>query len=162
MAGVQGVIEVPRPAGRRPTEWERNTIALETSWWVTADMACRGAALEQAGGFDERFGTFREDSDLAVRLLAQGWELRRGRRRTSHPIRPPGRWPSLHAQGRRAGDAAMTRMHGRGWRARAGEGLGPRPLYAGSCALALAAAALFAAGRPRTAASTAVGWLGLH
>jgi hypothetical protein len=161
VAGVQGVIEVPRPAGRRPTEWERDVIALETSSWVTADMAYRHAALAAAGGFDERFRAFREDSDLALRLLDQGWELRRGRRRTSHPVRLPGRWPSLAAQARHAEDGFMTGLHGRGWRPRAGEGLGRRPAYVAACGLGGASLALLAAGRRRAAGLAAGAWLAM-
>ncbi len=82
-AGVQGRITVPAPEGRRPTDWERGTMGLAGARWITADMAYRRAALAESGGFDERFPrAFREDADLALRLLADGWELRRGRRHT--------------------------------------------------------------------------------
>jgi histidinol-phosphate phosphatase family protein len=127
VAGVQGVIEVPLPAGRRPTDWERGTAGLAAARWITADMACRRDALLAAGGFDERFPrAFREDADLALRLLDQGWELRSGGRRTTHPVRPASRWASLKAQAGNADDVLMGRLHGRGWHQRAEAAAGRR------------------------------------
>src|SRR5581483_6109278 len=55
VAGSQGRVRVERPRGRRPTDWERNVLALEGARWITADMAYRRAVLEALGGFDERF-----------------------------------------------------------------------------------------------------------
>src|ERR1700710_541101 len=72
-AGSQGRVRVPLPADRRPTDWERGTAGLATSAWITADLAYRRAALAAVGGVDERFPrAFREDSDLALRILATG------------------------------------------------------------------------------------------
>ena len=127
VAGVQGVIEVPLPPDRRPTDWERGTAGLATARWITADMAYRRSALIAAGGFDERFPrAFREDADLALRLLDRGWHLRPGDRTTMHPVRPASRWASLKAQAGNADDAAMRRLHGRGWHQRAGAAPGRR------------------------------------
>ncbi len=118
--GVQGVLRVPQPADRRPTDWERNTAGLERALWVTADMAYRTEALRAVGGFDERFPrAFREDADLALRVLDAGWLIRRGRRRTDHPVRPAGRWVSLRTQRGNADDALMARLHGPDWWERA-------------------------------------------
>ena len=76
VAGVQGVIDVPLPAGRRATDWERGTAGLASARWITADMAYRRSALAEAGGFDERFPrAFREDADLALRILGLGLGL---------------------------------------------------------------------------------------
>ncbi|WP_075905832.1 glycosyltransferase family 2 protein [Actinomadura sp. CNU-125] len=44
VGGSQGRVVVPRPEGRRPTDWERNTTGLETAAWITADMAYRRGA----------------------------------------------------------------------------------------------------------------------
>ncbi|NJP45820.1 glycosyltransferase family 2 protein [Actinacidiphila epipremni] len=157
--GVQGRLHVPLPADRRPTDWERGTAGLEHAAWATADMAYRTAALRQTGGFDERFPrAFREDADLALRVLDAGWRLERGTRRTVHPVRPTGRWTSLRVQRGNADDALMTRLHGRDWwtRARA-----PRGRLPGHAAVGLAAACallLAAAGRPRPAAALAGLW----
>jgi histidinol-phosphate phosphatase family protein len=145
VAGVQGNIRVPLPAGRRPTDWERGTAGLATAHWITADLAYRRSALLAAGGFDERFPrAFREDADLALRLLDQGWQLRRGTRVTTHPVRPASRWASLKAQAGNADDVLMSRLHGRDWHGRAQAAPGRRRAHLLTTA-ALAAAAAGAA-----------------
>jgi histidinol-phosphate phosphatase family protein len=160
VAGVQGEIVVPVPDGRRPTDWERNTLGLASAKWITADMAYRRAALAEAGGFDERFPrAFREDADLALRLRADGWQLRRGQRRTVHPVRPASPWISLRSQAGNADDALMRALHGPDWHARAEAPRG-RPSHALITGALLAAAGLAAARRPRAAAAAAAVALG--
>jgi histidinol-phosphate phosphatase family protein len=161
VAGVQGRITVPAPPGRPPTDSERGTMGLATANWITADMACRRAALAEAGGFDERFPrAFREDADLALRLLADGWQLRRGRRHTVHPIRPASPWASVRSQAGNADDALMRVLHGPGWHRRAQAARGRRPAHAAITGAALAAAGLAAAGRRRAALTAAAAALG--
>jgi len=163
MAGVQGTITVPLPDSRRPTDWERGTAGLATASWITADMAYRRRALIDAGGFDERFPrAFREDADLALRVLDQGWLLAQGHRGTTHPVRRPRRWASLRAQAGNADDALMTRRHGPDWYRRAEAAPGRRGGHCATTALAaasgtaLAARALTILTRPaRTSSSTA-------
>jgi histidinol-phosphate phosphatase family protein len=141
VAGVQGTIEVPLPSGRRPTDWERGTAGLAGARWITADMAYRRRALAAAGGFDERFPrAFREDADLALRLLDLGWTLSRGTRTTVHPVRPADRWASVRAQAGNRDDALMSRLHGRRWHRRAGAAPGRRIFHWAACALAVGAA----------------------
>ncbi|HEY2288193.1 MAG TPA: HAD-IIIA family hydrolase [Streptosporangiaceae bacterium] len=156
VAGVQGRIIVPAPPGRRPTDWERGTMGLAGARWITADMACRRTALAESGGFDERFPrAFREDADLALRLLDDGWQLRAGQRTTIHPVRPASPWASVRAQAGNADDALMTARHGPGWRDRAGASRGRIRRHALITAAVLTAAGLAAAGRPRAAAGAA-------
>ncbi|MFI9612337.1 glycosyltransferase family 2 protein [Streptomyces sp. NPDC052023] len=154
-AGVQGVISVPLPRHRRPTDRERETVARARARWGTVDMAYRTDALKQARGFDERFlRAHREDVDLALRLLDAGWGIRQGRRTTRHPVPATGRWASLAAQRGHADDALMLRLHGPGWWYKA---VAPRGRIRGHLAVTAAGAAacaLAAAGR-RTAALTA-------
>jgi histidinol-phosphate phosphatase family protein len=165
VAGVQGVIEVP--VGRRPTDWERGTAGLAGARWITADMAYRRHALIAAGGFDERFPrAFREDADLALRLLGLGWELRRGTRVTVHPVRPASRWASVRAQAGNRDDALMSRLHGRDWHRRAGAAPGRRAGHVAICGLAAAAAGGVAAGAVtgraglrRAGIAAGAGWL---
>ncbi len=141
VAGIQGVIDVPLPPDRRPTDWERGTAGLATARWITADLAYRRGALLAAGGFDERFPrAFREDADLALRLLNLGWSLRQGRRRTTHPVRAASRWASLRAQAGNADDALMGRLHGPGWYARAEAAPGRRRGHVVTTALLASAA----------------------
>ncbi|HLH99367.1 MAG TPA: HAD-IIIA family hydrolase [Acidimicrobiales bacterium] len=120
IAGSQGRIEVPLPADRRPTDWERNTRGLETACWATADLAYRRDVLDEVGGFDERFPrAFREDADLGLRVHAAGYLIVRGERLIRHPVRPAGPLASVRAQAGNADDVLMRALHGPGWRLRA-------------------------------------------
>jgi HAD superfamily hydrolase (TIGR01662 family) len=155
--GVQGRISVPLPPGRRPTDWERGTAGLARARWITADMAYRRDALVETGGFDERFPrAFREDADLALRVLACGWTLETGRRGTIHPVREASPWISVRAQAGNADDALMRAVHGPGWYERAGETPGRRNRHTAITAAGLAATGLALAGRWRPAGAAAV------
>ncbi|MCG6497768.1 glycosyltransferase family 2 protein [Kitasatospora sp. A2-31] len=148
--GSQGTIVVPLPTDRRPTDWERSTAGLERSLWITADMAYRRVALEQVGGFDERFRrAFREDADLALRVVDAGWHLSQGARTTLHPVRPADRWVSLRQQAGNADDVLMNRLHGRRWWHRAGAARGRLPLHLAITGCAAGAAVAALARRPR-------------
>jgi glycosyltransferase involved in cell wall biosynthesis len=140
VAGVQGRIVVPLPAGRQPTDWERCTAGLGGARWATADMAYRRSVLAAVGGFDERFPrAYREDADLAVRVRAAGHRLAVGERVVRHPVRPEGRWVSLRTQRGNADDALLRRLYGPGWRGLAGVPPGRRPRNVAVTAAALAA-----------------------
>ncbi|MFC5253831.1 glycosyltransferase family 2 protein [Streptomyces cinereospinus] len=157
---VTARIDVPLPPDRRPTDWERNTAGLATARWITADMAYRRAALEAVGGFDERFRrAFREDADLALRVIAAGWAVAAGHRRTTHPVRPADRWVSVRLQAGNADDVLMTRLHGRTWWRRAGAPRGRLPRHAVVTGAAVTALACAAAGRRRAAGACAGLWL---
>jgi histidinol-phosphate phosphatase family protein len=156
----QGRVRVPLPRHRRPTDWERNVGGLADARWATADMAYRREALAAVGGFDERFPrAYREDSDLALRVLASGYELEVGRRCVLHPV---GRAPaaiSLRKQAGNADDVLMRALHGRDWRAAAGAPAGRLRRHAVTAAAAVTALAA-AAARSRAVAATAAGaWL---
>jgi histidinol-phosphate phosphatase family protein len=162
VGGVHAVISVPLPSHRRPTDWERGTHGLETARWITADMAFRRSVLLNVGGFDERFPrAFREDSDIALRIVDTGHSIVRGRRRTTHPVRPAGWWASLRQQRGNADDVLMHRLHGPHWRQRAAAPLGRRPQHLATTALAVVAPIAVLAGRPRVAAVAAAGWAAL-
>jgi histidinol-phosphate phosphatase family protein len=160
VAGSQGRISVPLPAGRRPTDWERNVAALEGAQWATADMAYRRSALERAGGFDERFPrAYREDADLGLRLTAAGWRIERGSRTVLHPVGPADRWVSVRKQRGNADDVLMRELHGRHWRDRAGAPRGRMRIH-----LATAAAGTLAIGAAiardwRAAGGAGAAWL---
>ncbi|WP_326701166.1 glycosyltransferase [Streptomyces sp. NBC_01754] len=157
--GVQGRLRVPLPDDRRPTDWERCTAGLEEAAWATADMAYRTGTVRAAGGFDERFlRAFREDADLALRMMAEGWCLVRGGRATLHPVRPADRWISVRTQRGNADDVLMRRLHGPDWWSRAEAPRGRLPAHAVTTAAGLAAVLLALAGRRRTAAVAAGLW----
>jgi histidinol-phosphate phosphatase family protein len=121
VAGSQANVTVPLPDGRRPTDWERNVAGLASAQWITADCAYRRADLLAVGGFDERFPrAYREDADLALRIVARGKRIVRGTRRTTHPVRRAPWHVSVRLQAGNADDVLMEALHGREWRARAG------------------------------------------
>jgi GT2 family glycosyltransferase len=141
VAGVQGRVVVPLPAGRRPTDWERCTAGLGDARWATADMAYRRSVLASVGGFDERFPrAYREDADLAVRVRGAGHRLTVGQRVVRHPVRPESRWVSLRTQRGNADDALLRRLYGAGWRGLADAPPGRRPRNVAITVAALAAA----------------------
>ena len=138
VAATQGRIVVPVPA--RPTDWERNVAGLEDARWATADMAYRREVLAAVGGFDERFPrAYREDADLGLRVTAAGWRIVDGRRHVVHPVRPAGPWISLTKQAGNADDVLMRRIHGSGWRERAGVPRGRRPRHFATAAAGMGA-----------------------
>jgi histidinol-phosphate phosphatase family protein len=160
VGGSQGIVTVPRPAGRRPTDWERNVLGLEGAWWITADMAYRRDVLEDAGGFDERFpAAYREDVDLALRVMQAGWRLVRGRRTVTHAVRPAGFWVSVALQRGNADDALMHAIHGPGWKDRVGAGGGRRRRHLAITAAGLLAIVALVTGRRRLALAGLAGWL---
>ncbi|MET0728733.1 MAG: HAD-IIIA family hydrolase [Acidimicrobiales bacterium] len=159
VAATQGRLHVPLPAHRRPTDWERNVAGLEQARWATADMAYRRAALERVGGFDERFTrAYREDADLGLRVVADGWRIMEGHRSVTHPVRPAPWHVSIGKQAGNADDALMDRLHGRDWRARAGAPRGGRRRHLGTAAAASSMLMAVAAGRRRPAALAGVAW----
>jgi histidinol-phosphate phosphatase family protein len=161
VAGSQGRVGVPLPTHRRPTDWERNVAGLERARWATADMALRRGALTAVGGFDERVPrAYREDSDLALRLRAAGFELAEGKREVCHPVAPADRWVSVRKQAGNADDALMDATHGRGWRERAQAPRGRLPAHAATVALAAGALAAAAAGRSAGALALSGAWVG--
>lgn len=162
VAAVHGQVRVPLPGDRHPTDWERSTARLSTARWITADVAVRRAAFEAVGGFDEAFRhAYREDSDLALRFLDAGWRLCEGRRHTAHPPRPAGWWASVGQQRGNADDARMAVKHGAQFRSRLGEHGSIDGFHRLVGTVIVAAAAAFAAGRPRAARALAVAWCAL-
>lgn len=157
VAGSQGRLRVPLPTTRRSTDWERSTRGLQEAPWVTADMSYRRSVLAEVGGFDERFPrAFREDADLALRVLDARHQLTRGRRIVTHPVRETDDWVSLQQQAGNADDMLMRRLHGPGWRERAGSPSGRRPRHVVVTAAALLAIG-FALGKRWVPAGFALG-----
>jgi glycosyltransferase involved in cell wall biosynthesis len=75
--GVEGVSgQVIVPTSEEPTDYELNLSNLEKSDFVTANCFYRKDALQELGGFDERFTmAWREDSDLYFSLLEREAKL---------------------------------------------------------------------------------------
>lgn len=159
-AASQGVVRVPMPEGRAPTDRERNVAGLERARWATADMAYRRRALTEVGGFDERFTrAFREDADLGLRVVRAGYGIERGERCVTHPVDPADPWISVRQQRGNADDALMLALHGPGWREAAGAPRGRRRRHVAITAAAATAAISLCLGKPKLAAGAALGWL---
>ncbi|OBA62463.1 HAD family hydrolase [Mycobacterium sp. 1100029.7] len=157
--GSQATIDVPEPPSRRPTDDERRTLRLASARWITADMAYRRDILVTVGGFDERFPrAYREDSDLAARVLGAGGVIVRGRRRCEHPVAPATWWSAVRAQVGNRDNALMRRKHGRSWRALIGEGPGRMPAHAATVLAAGIAVIASIARRPTPARVAAALW----
>lgn len=161
-AGSQGVIDVPRPAGRRSTDDERRTEALADAAWITADMAYRRTALVSAGGFDERFPrAYREDADLALRITHAGHRIVRGARRCTHPVAPATLLSGVRAQVGNRDNALMRRKHGPYWRSQIGEGRGRMRGHAATTAAGLITLGGMLFRNRLLAAAGAAAWAGL-
>ncbi len=159
VAGSQGVVRVPLPPDRPPTDWERNVAGLERARWATADMAYRRAALAAVGGFDERFErAYREDADLGLRLVRAGWRIERGRRTVAHPVRAADPWVSVRLQAGNADDVLMRALHRPDWRAAAGAPPGRLRRHLITVAAGAGAITAAASGRRRLALAGGLGW----
>jgi histidinol-phosphate phosphatase family protein len=163
VAGSQAQLHVPLPADRRPTDEERRTSCLVGAPWITADMAYRRSALLTTGGFDERFPrAFREDSDLALRVVRAGSTIAWGRRSTTHPLVARGGWRGvLRAQAGNADNALLRAKYGPGWRRLTKAGGGRTGLHLATCGAAAAAGVGLLTGRRWTAQVAAAVWAGL-
>lgn len=161
-AASQALIEVPVQPDRGATDDERRTQRLADARWITADMAYLRTALVQAGGFDERFPrAYREDSDLALRVVQAGGRIVRGTRRSVHPVAAATPLSSVRAQRGNRDNALMRRKHGRRWRAAIGEGPGRMPAHVATVGAAGAAVMAAALRRPRWAAVFGAAWWAL-
>ena len=172
VAASQAWISVPVPEGRRPTDVERRTLGLNGASWITADMAYRRTALVETGGFDERFPrAFREDADLALRTVRNGYAIAWGERVTTHPLASSTNWrngliDSLTDQAGNADNALMRAKYGRRWRSLIGTtpGRTGRHLITSAAAItAVVACAPKHPGRISTvlAATASLVWAGL-
>lgn len=146
VAGSTGRVRVPLPPDRRATDWERNVAALEDARWITADCAYRRGVLAAVGGFDERFEhAYREDADLALRVIARGLRIARGERTIVHPVRDESWDVSIRLQRGNADDVLMDALHGPSWRNRAGAPVGAYPSHVATVACGALAAGFAAA-----------------
>jgi histidinol-phosphate phosphatase family protein len=160
IVGSQARLRVPGPTSRRPTDWERNVAGLETAQWATAELAYRRSALEEVGGFDERFPrAFREDADLGLRMGEAGYVIVRGERSVDHPVRDADRWISVRLQAGNADDVLMWARHGSGWRSAAGAEPGRNGRHLAIVGAAAGAAVSALLGRRRRAQAFAAVWL---
>lgn len=109
--GAYGPIMVP--LSDEPTDYERDAAGLEQAEFATANCFYRRHALEEVGGFDERFtAAWREDSDLFLELLERGRRLGFARDAlVIHPVRPATWGVSLSQQRKSMFNALLYKKH---------------------------------------------------
>jgi GT2 family glycosyltransferase len=111
VAAAWGHVAVPLP--EKPTDAERNTAGLQGAEFITANCFARREALEETGGFDERFARpWREDSDFYFTLLERGMKVVQAPSAVVvHPARtaPPG--TSLKQHRNMFYDALLYKKH---------------------------------------------------
>ncbi|MCW4355510.1 HAD-IIIA family hydrolase [Hoyosella sp. YIM 151337] len=160
--GIQARLTVPFPADRKPTDNERRTLGLENARWITADMAYRSAVLEAVRGFDEAFPrAYREDADLALRVVSAGYSIIRGDRLSVHPVAQAGFFASVRAQRGNRDDALMRTKFGDAWRRRSGERPSRLPYYTAITGALVTAVGGALAGRRRALTTASALWLAL-
>lgn len=158
-AALCGRVVVPLETARRPTDHELMTLGLQDAEFVTANAFVRRRALEQVGGFDERFERpWREDSDLQFRLAREAGPVGRcADAVVAHPVRPE-RWGVCLRQQRNAYfDALLYKKHRQLYRAR----IRRTPPWDYYAIVALTALALASAALGRTDAALGCGALAL-
>jgi glycosyltransferase involved in cell wall biosynthesis len=112
--GVVGIMGTTRaPLKGTPTDYELNVAGLEGGEFLTANCFYRRCALEEAGGFDERFTmAYREDTDVWLSLLERDSRLVRApEAEVLHPIRPAPWGVSLSQQRRSMFNMLLYKKH---------------------------------------------------
>lgn len=101
------------PCSTSPDDYERRRKNQEHIEFPGANCFCRKQALEELGGFDERFAlAWREDADLYFRLLNRAGRIVHAPSAVmTHPIRPPAWGESLREQRRMQADALLYKKH---------------------------------------------------
>lgn len=115
---MRGRVQVPAPPVM--TDHGRMTQGLESAEFVTANCFVRRDALQQVGGFDERFPrAWREDSDLHFKLLRRYGEVPLAPLAlVQHPVRDAPWGISLRQQSNVMFDALLYKKHPDLYRAR--------------------------------------------
>jgi GT2 family glycosyltransferase len=111
VTGVAGNLVLPLEGV--PTDYEYNAAQLGKNDFVTANCFYRRAALQEVGGFDERFtSAWREDTDLAFTLLAQGAKFTTAPDAVViHPVRPAPWGVSIRQQRKSMFNALLYKKH---------------------------------------------------
>jgi len=147
------------PLEGTPTDYERDAKQLETADFVTANCFCRKSALEELGGFDERFRmAWREDSDLYFRLLELGVRIVDAPQAiVVHPVRQAHWGVSILQQKKILFDALLYKKHPQLYRQKIRAQ--PRWDYYGIVAMLVATPLGIAIGYVPVAIAAFLGWL---
>lgn len=111
VAGVAGRLILPLES--IPTDYEYNAAQLGKNDFVTANCFYCRTALQEVGGFDERFtAAWREDSDLVYMLLARGAKFTTAPDAVViHPVRPAPWGISVRQQRKSMFNALLYKKH---------------------------------------------------
>jgi GT2 family glycosyltransferase len=140
VAGVQGQTCVPEAPGN-PASYRRTRRLTEPNF-QTCNILYRRDALVRIGGFDERFATVSEDSDVAFSVLEGGGRIEYAPDAVVyHPPREDSAWDVLRASRNNLYAPLLHQKHPKLYRARLGSPL-PRTTRAYLALDALAALAL--------------------
>ena len=106
------------PYSNAQGEYERHPNARERTEFAGANCFCRKQALEDMGGFDERFElAWREDADLYFRLLNRSERIVHAPSAVmTHPLRPTSWLDTLRRQKKALSDALLYKKHPRLYR----------------------------------------------
>nr|MBF0686088.1 glycosyltransferase [Pseudomonas sp.] len=109
LAAVTGQVVMPLP--ETPTDYEMDASGLVRAEFVTANCFVAKWALQEVGGFDERFTlAWREDSDLHFSLLSRGYAIHKAADAiVLHPVRPAPPGVSVRQQRKVVFDALLYR-----------------------------------------------------
>jgi len=118
LAAVTGQVVMPLPD--EPTDYEMDASGLVRAEFVTANCFVAKWALQEVGGFDERFTlAWREDSDLHFSLISRGHAIRKAVDAiVLHPVRPAPPGISVRQQRKVVFDALLYRKWPRLYRER--------------------------------------------
>ena len=157
LAAVTGQVVMPLPD--KPTDYEMDASGLVRAEFVTANCFVAKWALQEVGGFDERFTlAWREDSDLHFSLISRGYAVRKAADAiVLHPVRPAPPGISVRQQRKVVFDALLYRKHPRLYRQRIRR-VPPLDYYV-AAASAIVAASAAIGGRPRVALAALAPWL---
>lgn len=109
LAAATGQVVMPLPD--EPTDYEMDASGLVRAEFVTANCFVAKWALQEVGGFDERFTlAWREDSDLHFSLISRGHAIRKAADAiVLHPVRPAPPGISVRQQRKVVFDALLYR-----------------------------------------------------
>lgn len=154
VAGVQGQTVVPETPGN-PASYRRTRRLMEPNY-QTCNIVYRRDAMLKIGGFDERFKTVSEDSDVAFSILERGDSIEYVAEAVIyHPPREDSEWDVLKASRNNLFAPLLYKKHPRLYRERLGSPL-PRTTRA-YLALDLVALGALAIGTPQVAALALAG-----
>lgn len=123
--GVGAVSLHPRHPATHASEWPHAREPRSRWPFMGCGLLARAQAWRAVGGYEEAFFLYRNDTDLALKMLAAGYDVRFDPawvvwHDSSASARKPDRWLRLATRNW----VWMTRRHARGWRAPAAALLG--------------------------------------